>query len=282
MTSPLQYQFPSPRDNTLAPHESLSLQPLGLSAKGAPRANGQIYLRPKPVKPEITLSDLMVDKIVYSGKPCIEGSEWGLYFSKLGFIDFAYNIDVFYLLAISSGSVTFIRERFRHTCLGYWFYRKFSDDMAMPPSSMSHDDDSSGGEALTEGEEENVDTRVQTHNQVLSGFSLAINHYNLLLQMSLARTPAAESSFVQGSRFLPSSLWVTAWTPPLSTRSHSITLETLAETVYESAAGQTETQLLVTGQDLDSLVVAFEAVISNCILADDFTQLLSPNRTFQM
>lgn len=81
--SPLQYQFPSPRDNTLAPHESLSLQPLGLSAKGAPRANGQIYLRPKPVKPEIKLSDLMVDKTVYSGKPCIEGGEWGLYFSKL-------------------------------------------------------------------------------------------------------------------------------------------------------------------------------------------------------
>ena len=83
-TSPLNYQFPSPRDNTLAPHESLSLQPLGLSGKGAPRANGQIYLRPKPVKPAITLSDLMVDKAVYSGKPCIEGSEWGLYFSKLG------------------------------------------------------------------------------------------------------------------------------------------------------------------------------------------------------
>jgi hypothetical protein len=36
------------------------------------------------VKQEITLSDLMVDKTVYSGKPCIEGSEWGLYFSKLG------------------------------------------------------------------------------------------------------------------------------------------------------------------------------------------------------
>ena len=84
VTSPLHYQFPSPRDSTLAPHESLSLQPLGLSGKGAPRANGQIYLRPRPVKPEITLSDLMADKAVYSGKPCIEGNEWGLYVSKLG------------------------------------------------------------------------------------------------------------------------------------------------------------------------------------------------------
>lgn len=83
-TSPLQYQFPSPRDNTLASHELLSLQPLGLSAKGAPRSNGQIYLWPRPVKPDTTLSDLMGDKTVYSGKPCIEGSEWGLYFSKPG------------------------------------------------------------------------------------------------------------------------------------------------------------------------------------------------------
>ena len=100
---------------------------------------------------------------------------------------------------------------------------------------------------------------------------------------SSVRTPAAEPSFVQGSRFLPSSLWATAWTPPPPpSRSHSITLETLTESVYESAAGQSEGQLLVTGHDLDSLVVAFEEVISDCISADDFTQLLLPNRTFQM
>ena len=99
---------------------------------------------------------------------------------------------------------------------------------------------------------------------------------------SLVRTPAAEPSFVQGSRFLPSSLWVTPWTPPPPTRSLSITLENLTESVYESAAGQSEAQLLVTGHDFDSLVVAFEAVISDCISAGDFTQLLLPNRTFQM
>ena len=53
--------------------------------------------------------------------------------------------------------------------------------MAMPPSSISHDDNSSGGESLTEGEEENmaVDTQpeVRTHNQVqvMFSFSLTIN-----------------------------------------------------------------------------------------------------------
>ncbi len=84
-TSPLQYQFPTPRDNTLAPHESLSLQQLGLSAKGAPRTNGQIYLRPRPMKSGTVLADLITDRPVYSGKPCIEGDEWGLYFGKLDF-----------------------------------------------------------------------------------------------------------------------------------------------------------------------------------------------------
>ena len=91
------------------------------------------------------------------------------------------------------------------------------------------------------------------------------------MSASLVRTPAAEPSFVQGSRFLPSSLWATVWTPHLPTQSHPITLETLAESVYESAAGQSETQLSVTGHDLNSLVVAFEAVISDCILEGDFT-----------
>lgn len=99
---------------------------------------------------------------------------------------------------------------------------------------------------------------------------------------SSARTPAAEPSFVQGSRFLPSLLWVTPWTAPPPTQSHSVALENLTESVYEIASGQSEDQLSVTGQDLDSLVVAFETVISDCISAGDFTKLLLPNRTFQM
>jgi hypothetical protein len=85
-TSPLQYQFPSPRDTTLALHKSLPLQPLRLSGKGAPRVNGQIYLQHRPVKSETVLTDLMDDNYGYSGKPCIEGNEWALYFSKLSLI----------------------------------------------------------------------------------------------------------------------------------------------------------------------------------------------------
>jgi len=43
-SSPLQYQFPDPQDAALAPYELLPLQPLGLSGKGVPCANDQIYL----------------------------------------------------------------------------------------------------------------------------------------------------------------------------------------------------------------------------------------------
>ncbi len=102
--------------------------------------------------------------------------------------------------------------------------------------------------------------------------------------MSVVRTVVPEPSFLQGTRFLPAELWATDWTSPLSSRSHPISLETLAETVYETAAGQAqaEAQLSVTGHDLDSLVLAFEAVISDCISSGDFTQLLLPNRVFQM
>jgi len=85
MTSSLRYEFPLPRDEGLALHESLSLQPLGLSGRGAPRNNGQIYLRPKPVRSDTVLANLMVDTNVYSGRPCIEGSEWALNFSELIF-----------------------------------------------------------------------------------------------------------------------------------------------------------------------------------------------------
>jgi hypothetical protein len=104
-TSPLQYQFPAPRDEGLALHESLSLQPLGLSGKGAPRANGQIYLRPMTVKPGILLANLMNETYVYSGKPCIEGSEWALYLSKLNFIILHMILMLFF--SLSSNLVAF-------------------------------------------------------------------------------------------------------------------------------------------------------------------------------
>lgn len=48
----------------------------------------------------------------------------------------------------------------------------------MPPSNINHDDDSSGGEPLTEGEGENmaVDTQIQIRNQVIPSLSLTIDY----------------------------------------------------------------------------------------------------------
>src|SRR5258708_2335035 len=100
--------------------------------------------------------------------------------------------------------------------------------------------------------------------------------------MSLIQASPSEPSFVQRSRFLSTELWATNWISPPSSIGHSINLESLAKTVYKCAAGQTETQLLIEGQNLKSLVFAFEKVISKCLSSGDFIQLLSPNRTFQM
>jgi hypothetical protein len=98
-----------------------------------------------------------------------------------------------------------------------------------------------------------------------------------------AQALVSEPSFIQRSQFLPTEIWVTDWTASSSSSpSHPITIETLAESVYESAAGEINEQLLISSHDLESLVLAFENVISDCVLANDFTQLLLPNRTFQM
>ena len=74
------------------------------------------------------------------------------------------------------GKVTFVQDRFRHTCLGYWFYRKFSGDMAMSFSSIPQEDDTSGGELLTEGEENMaVDSVDQNRNEANTLFICANN-----------------------------------------------------------------------------------------------------------
>lgn len=101
----------------------------------------------------------------------------------------------------------------------------------------------------------------------------------------MLRPVVSEPSFLQGTRFLPAELWVSGWTSPLSDRSHPITLETLAETVYESATEQSQTEdqvLSITGHDVGGLIRALETVITDCISSGDFTQLLLPNRVFQM
>ncbi len=80
---------------------------------------------------------------------------------------------IFLLLALleleDSGRVTFVWDRSRHTCLGYWFYRKFSGDMAMSSTDIAYEDNTSGGEPLTDLEAENnmaIDSVDQDHNRV--------------------------------------------------------------------------------------------------------------------
>lgn len=80
--SPTQYQFPPPRDPSFQSHESLPLQPLGLSGRGIPRQNGQVYLRPRAIRSQTPLSEFAQDKIVFAGKPCIEENRWAIYFSQ--------------------------------------------------------------------------------------------------------------------------------------------------------------------------------------------------------
>ena len=167
-SSSLRYEFPSPRDETLALHESLSLLPLGLSGKGAPCNNGQIYLRQKPARSGTVLADLMADTYVYSGRPCIEGNEWALNFSEAISMILCI-ILILHSPVISSESVTFVRDHSRHTCLGYWFYRRFSGDIARPSTSISYDDDSSGGEALTESED---DTAINENDNEVNCLSI--------------------------------------------------------------------------------------------------------------
>ena len=87
---------------------------------------------------------------------------------------------IFYTLVISSESVTFVRDRSRHTCLGYWFYRRFSGDMARPSAGISHDDNSSGGELLTESD---GDTMNEDDNEVNSPSILDMICFNLAVDV---------------------------------------------------------------------------------------------------
>jgi hypothetical protein len=62
-----------------------------------------------------------------------------------------------------------------------------------------------------------------------------------------------------------------------------ISIELMAETAYELAAkGVPPPELLVRAQDMEGLALSFKAMISEAADTGDFTQILSPDRTFVM
>jgi hypothetical protein len=53
----------------------------------------------------------------------------------------------------------------------------------------------------------------------------------------------------------------------------TITIDTLAEKIYEGTSGNSDTVLLVEGRDLEELVNIFEETIPDCITSNDFTEV---------
>lgn len=169
--------------------------------------------------------------------------------------------------------------------MSYRFYRRFSGDSGILPPGIQANDETSGGEALTEDDSELIPVVVQQPDvqQVCDVSICSIFPLVMIFQFASANNQGliSEGSFMRGSRFLPSEIWASPWEQPLSSL-NPVTAGTIAERVFEGAGGNPDATLLVTGQSIDELVDSLEAIISDCTVSGDFTPLLLSHRTFQM
>lgn len=82
--------------------------------------------------------------------------------------------------------------------------------------------------------------------------------------------------------FLPPKIWdLHSWTPPPSQNLYSI--DRLATQVFQTAtSGISVPRFVVEGDDVAGLCQHLDAFLTQAIKENDFTTILSPNRTFQM
>jgi len=88
-----------------------------------------------------------------------------------------------------------------------------------------------------------------------------------------------ELSFNQSS-FIPPSIWTVPWNPYHPSPA-TYTIANLADHVFDAAVqGEDDHGLTVRGASVAGLVADFKAKIAAAVTAGDFTNILSPDRSF--
>ena len=107
----------------------------------------------------------------------------------------------------------------------------------------------------------------------------------------IASTPAVTASAVASqaiqralsfnqSSFIPPFIWTEPWNPDHPSPA-TYTINNLAEHVFDAAVqGENDHGLTVQGTNVAGLVSNFRAKIAAAVIAGDFTNILSPDRSF--
>lgn len=95
---------------------------------------------------------------------------------------------------------------------------------------------------------------------------------------ALRRLPSVSSY-----SYLPLNIWDVPWVPSTGRYQGLFSSEMMAETVYDVATDNVAFEkLVVRGKDIAELVVCFKELLVQAADREDFTNILSPDRSFYM
>jgi hypothetical protein len=95
---------------------------------------------------------------------------------------------------------------------------------------------------------------------------------------ALQRLPSVSSA-----SYLPSQIWNVPWVPTVGRYVGLFSPELLAESVYDVAThGSSLPKLEIRGKDVADLVISFKELLRQAAAQGDFTEVLSPDRSFLM
>ncbi|EDR07311.1 uncharacterized protein LACBIDRAFT_299099 [Laccaria bicolor S238N-H82] len=265
--SPSAYQFASvpSRNISIVAHEALPLQLYGLVARGVPRPRDQLVrIVCMPTDPYFTLEMVAADRRRYAAPVCIEGDRFAIH------------------LGVTLPRTSALINHRRHKCLGLRLHSYL-------PTDSHKDDGSDDGIVTSGGETDGYDTdEFESEPAPISNSSVHGLSVNPPARTTRNTTSSAlgegqnSQSFVMPWSFLPPKIWDShSWTPPPSQNLYSI--DRLATQVFQTAtSGISVPRFVVEGNDVAGLCQHLDAFLTQAIKENDFTTILSPNRTFQI
>ncbi|KAI0054705.1 hypothetical protein BV25DRAFT_1922452 [Artomyces pyxidatus] len=265
------------------PEDNVCLLVLKLRNKGV-RRNGQVNLIRGQIPPDLTLGE-MKEMVEFSHpehlvEVCDGVPYWAIYF----------NVACSPMPASLPGQ-TWTGSPFAHTCISRYFYSTFPCDVGRPSqrqlrtySAMEGDECEGCAEAelaetvpVTPADTEVIEVEHPEPPSLLRRAGLL----NTRSSNAAARSGSSPPSF---AAYMPTSLWDRVWdsTPEPSLRIEaSQNVGTFAARVFQAASvGTTPIPLVVQGEDLTQLVSKWKGLLVDAVERGDFTQVLSPRRSF--
>lgn len=169
-------------------HEVLPLTLLSLIGKGHPNTHNQVRLRLQPIRPDLTIQELLLDKNKYVAPVCIENRCFVIHAGVYAFHLVSDSALTF--PAVTCYPLTSTVDGHRHCCISKRVQFHFPDDTPDIPQCNINEYASSGGESMEVGD------AGDGNSDYINGTALATREASPITQSATAASAGTGNSLI--------------------------------------------------------------------------------------